>query len=186
MSPWWGCLPVHRHGGWEGFAHAHAVRRFSWNCNLSKAARRGALSNRLCPPHAQAGLSALKTPQSLQDSCSREDPLHLAAFRTLAQELPFAKHVHSKLVCAVTREIIDEHNPPMVGAQALRCAQGSRCCKWTVHCPSASPRVSSSERRCAAPIPWFAGAAQRVRVQREGGAAAGDGGGRQGHLPTHW
>ena len=62
----------------------------------------------------QAGLSALKTPQSLQDSCSREDPLHLPAFRTLAQGLPFAKHVHSKLVCAVTKEIIDEHNPPFV------------------------------------------------------------------------
>lgn len=64
--------------------------------------------------HLQAGLSALKTPQSLQDSCSREDPLHLSAFRKLAEGLPYAKHVHSKLVCAVTKEIIDEHNPPMV------------------------------------------------------------------------
>ena len=67
-----------------------------------------------CMCGLQAGLSALKTPQSLQDSCSREDPLHLPAFRTLAQGLPFAKHVHSKLVCAVTKEIIDEHNPPFV------------------------------------------------------------------------
>lgn len=71
----------------------------------------------------QAGLSALKTPQSLAESCSREDPLHLPAFRALAQGLPFAKHVHSKLVCAVTKEIIDEHNPPMVRALGCACDQ---------------------------------------------------------------
>lgn len=68
----------------------------------------------VCTPHAQAGLSALKTPQSLAESCSREDPLHLPAFRALASRLPFAKHVHSKLVCAVTKQIMDEHNPPFV------------------------------------------------------------------------
>lgn len=36
------------------------------------------------------------------------------AFQDLAQDLPWAKHVHSKLVCAVTREVMNEHNPPMV------------------------------------------------------------------------
>ncbi|KAL4858795.1 hypothetical protein ACK3TF_001186 [Chlorella vulgaris] len=62
--------------------------------------------------HLQAGLSALKTPQSLADSCCREDPLHLPAFRTLAEGLPFAKHVHSKLMCALSHTLMDEHNPP--------------------------------------------------------------------------
>ena len=36
------------------------------------------------------------------------------AFQALAEDLPWAKHVHSKLVCAVTREVMNEHNPPMV------------------------------------------------------------------------
>ena len=36
------------------------------------------------------------------------------AFQDLAEGLPWAKHVHSKLVCAVTREVMNEHNPPMV------------------------------------------------------------------------
>lgn len=63
---------------------------------------------------SQAGLSALKTPQSLMGPGAREDPLHLPAFRRLAEPLPFAKHVHSKLVCAITGEPMDEHNPPMV------------------------------------------------------------------------
>lgn len=62
--------------------------------------------------HLQAGLSALKTPLSLADGCCREDPLHLPAFRQLAEGLPYARHVHSKLICAITRELMDEHNPP--------------------------------------------------------------------------
>lgn len=49
-----------------------------------------------------------------QEGCSREDPLHLPAFRKLAEGLPFAKHVHSKLVCGITRDIMNDANPPMV------------------------------------------------------------------------
>lgn len=67
------------------------------------------------PPHLswpQAGLSALKTPLSLEPGCCREDPLHLPAFRTLAEGLPFAKHVHSKLICAISHTLMNEHNPP--------------------------------------------------------------------------
>jgi macrophage erythroblast attacher len=62
--------------------------------------------------HLQAGLSALKTPLSLGERCCREDPLHLPAFRALAAGLPFAKHVHSKLICAISHTLMDEHNPP--------------------------------------------------------------------------
>ena len=60
----------------------------------------------------QAGLSALKTPLSLEEGCCREDPLHLPAFRALAAGLPYAKHVHSKLICALSRTLMNEHNPP--------------------------------------------------------------------------
>lgn len=64
--------------------------------------------------HLQAGLSALKVPQSLEEGTNKEDPLHLPTFRQLAAKLPFSKHVHSKLVCAITRQQMNEHNPPMV------------------------------------------------------------------------
>eukprot|EP00878_Enallax_costatus_P013554 GHUV01014172.1.p1 GENE.GHUV01014172.1~~GHUV01014172.1.p1 ORF type:complete len:229 (+),score=67.21 GHUV01014172.1:131-817(+) len=63
--------------------------------------------------HLQAGLLALKNPPS-STSSSREDPLHHPDFQALAANLPYAKHVHSKLVCAVTREIMTDANPPMV------------------------------------------------------------------------
>ena len=62
----------------------------------------------------QAGLAALKVPQSLEEGTNKEDPLHLDDFRHLASALPFSKHVHSKLVCAITRAPMKEHNPPMV------------------------------------------------------------------------
>lgn len=64
--------------------------------------------------HLQAGLSALKTPQSLAPECGREDPLHLPQFQRLAEGLPSAKHVHSKLVCGISGEVMTEHNPPLV------------------------------------------------------------------------
>jgi len=64
--------------------------------------------------HLQAGLSALKTPLSYQAGCSKEDPLHLPTFQKLAEGLPYAKHVQSKLVCSVTKDIMNDANPPMV------------------------------------------------------------------------
>ncbi len=59
-------------------------------------------------------MAALKTTQSLTDDGNTEDPLHLPSFRALAQPLPYAKHVHSKLVCSITREMMNEDNPPLV------------------------------------------------------------------------
>lgn len=64
--------------------------------------------------HLQAGLSALKVPQSLEGGANQEDPLHLSDFRTLAADLPFSKHVRSKLVCTITRTPINEDNPPLI------------------------------------------------------------------------
>lgn len=40
--------------------------------------------------------------------------LAVQTFQRLAEGLPRAKHVHSKLVCHVTGQIMDEHNLPMV------------------------------------------------------------------------
>jgi macrophage erythroblast attacher len=56
---------------------------------------------------------ALKSPNT-QAGGSKEDPLHLPAFQKLAEGLPYAKHVHSKLICSVTREIMNDANPPLV------------------------------------------------------------------------
>lgn len=64
--------------------------------------------------HLQAGLSALKTPFSYEEGCTKEDPLSQEAFRKLAEPLPFAKHISSKLVCRITKERMDDHNPPLV------------------------------------------------------------------------
>ncbi|CAM6095227.1 unnamed protein product [Calypogeia fissa] len=64
--------------------------------------------------HLQAGLSALKTPFCYEDGCTKEDPLSQATFRQLAEPLPYAKHIHSKLVCFISKELMNEDNPPLV------------------------------------------------------------------------
>ena len=78
----------------------------------------------LLPP-PQAGLCALKTPQSLGEECSKEDPLHLPAFRRLAATLPFAKHAHSKLICSISRAPMDENDPPMALPNGCVYSQGA-------------------------------------------------------------
>ncbi|KAK6929262.1 CTLH/CRA C-terminal to LisH motif domain [Dillenia turbinata] len=62
----------------------------------------------------QAGLSALKTPFCYEDDCTKEDPLSQESFRKLALPLPFSKQHHSKLVCYITKELMDTENPPLV------------------------------------------------------------------------
>lgn len=64
--------------------------------------------------YLQAGLSALKTPYCYEDDCTKEDPLSQEAFRTLALPLPYSKQHHSKLVCYITKELMDTENPPQV------------------------------------------------------------------------
>ncbi|KAL5066686.1 hypothetical protein RYX36_017573 [Vicia faba] len=64
--------------------------------------------------YLQAGLSALKTPYCYEDDCTKEDPLSQEAFRKLALPLPFSKQHHSKLVCYITKELMDTENPPQV------------------------------------------------------------------------
>ncbi|XP_011018776.1 PREDICTED: macrophage erythroblast attacher [Populus euphratica] len=62
----------------------------------------------------QAGLSALKTPYCYEDDCTKEDPLSQESFRKLAMPLPYSKQHHSKLVCYITKELMDTENPPQV------------------------------------------------------------------------
>lgn len=38
----------------------------------------------------------------------------MQGLETLAADLPYAKHVHSQLMCSITKEIMDEHNAPVV------------------------------------------------------------------------
>ncbi|XP_058080866.1 protein MAEA homolog isoform X1 [Magnolia sinica] len=64
--------------------------------------------------YLQAGLSALKTPLCYEDDCTKEDPLSQESFRKLALPLPFSKQHHSKLVCYITKELMDFDNPPLV------------------------------------------------------------------------
>ncbi|KAF8008874.1 hypothetical protein BT93_J0009 [Corymbia citriodora subsp. variegata] len=64
--------------------------------------------------YLQAGLSALKTPFCTEDGCTKEDPLSQECFRKLAMPLPFSKQHHSKLVCYITKELMDTENPPLV------------------------------------------------------------------------
>ncbi|GMH07920.1 hypothetical protein Nepgr_009760 [Nepenthes gracilis] len=64
--------------------------------------------------YLQAGLSALKTPFCYEDDCPKDDPLSQESFRKLASPLPFSKQQHSKLVCYITKELMDTENPPMV------------------------------------------------------------------------
>lgn len=102
--------------------------------------------------HLQAGLSALKTPQSYSSSCGHEDPLHLPAFRTLAAGLPHAKHVHSKLVCSFTGQVMGEHNPPMVLPNGLvysEAAVRQLSVDGALVCPCTGDRVEESQLRRA-------------------------------------
>lgn len=72
-------------------------------------------SDSLLSMHLQAGLSALKNPTSFKkENANKDDPLSIKEFQELAADLPYTKHVHSKLVCHITGEIMDEDNPPMV------------------------------------------------------------------------
>ncbi|KAL5232299.1 hypothetical protein ABZP36_031075 [Zizania latifolia] len=64
--------------------------------------------------YMQAGLTALKTPFCFDGNCPKEDPLSLEGFRKLAEPLPFSKQHHSKLVCYITKELMDTENPPLV------------------------------------------------------------------------
>lgn len=49
-----------------------------------------------------------------EEDCTKEDPLSQESFRKLAMPLPYSKQHHSKLVCYITKELMDTENPPLV------------------------------------------------------------------------
>ena len=69
------------------------------------------------------------------------------AFQDLAEELPWSKHVHSKLVCALTREVMNEHNPPMVlpngAVYSQKAIQQLASAKGVFTCPHTGALVAS-------------------------------------------
>ena len=62
----------------------------------------------------QAGLSSLKT-TFCDDSTSKDDrcPTCSQYLNDLAKLLPYSSHLHTVVVCRITKEIMDENNPPM-------------------------------------------------------------------------
>lgn len=64
----------------------------------------------------QAGLSALKTPHCYRKSGQRnpECPLCSPLFNELAKKLPYPCCSQSRLICSISGQIMNEHNPPMM------------------------------------------------------------------------
>ena len=75
----------------------------------------------------QAGLSALKTPQCYKpDEHNNQCPVCLDLFNKMANPLPFSHSSQSYLICRISGQPMNEHNPPMLlpngyvyGEQAL-------------------------------------------------------------------
>mmetsp|Transcript_37266 Transcript_37266/g.85980 ORF Transcript_37266/g.85980 Transcript_37266/m.85980 type:complete len:194 (-) Transcript_37266:103-684(-) len=64
----------------------------------------------------QAGLTALKTPLCSgidKGQCSVDCPVCCDAGRALAAGLPYSHQAHSKLICRISGERMDENNRPM-------------------------------------------------------------------------
>eukprot|EP00004_Rigifila_ramosa_P027757 TRINITY_DN9155_c0_g1_i1.p2 TRINITY_DN9155_c0_g1~~TRINITY_DN9155_c0_g1_i1.p2 ORF type:complete len:379 (+),score=116.93 TRINITY_DN9155_c0_g1_i1:79-1215(+) len=63
----------------------------------------------------EAGLSALKTP--FCESAAEQNsscPTCQSDMAELAAALPYAHHIHSRLVCRLSGAVMDENNPPMM------------------------------------------------------------------------
>ncbi|CAD5116611.1 DgyrCDS5484 [Dimorphilus gyrociliatus] len=63
----------------------------------------------------QCGLSALKTRHCYVDNEKNDScPVCKSPMSALAEKLPFAHCSHSRLICRLSGEPLNEHNPPMV------------------------------------------------------------------------
>lgn len=63
----------------------------------------------------KAGLSSLKTRRCAKpDTINTDCPTCCEPFSSLSANLPRAQHLHSILVCRISKAIMDENNPPMV------------------------------------------------------------------------
>eukprot|EP00963_Diacronema_lutheri_P002798 scaffold216_cov375-Pavlova_lutheri.AAC.2 len=61
-----------------------------------------------------AGLSVLNSHRDSTEEVNIEDPMQLKQFQTLAAGLPRAKHLHSKIRCWLTKEVMTDENPPLL------------------------------------------------------------------------
>ena len=92
--------------GWATLAEAFREGYF---------AVQGMTSEPLLETYMTLGLCALKTHYPYEDKAGAPgDPLRHPPIRRLAEGLPYAKHVRSKLLCRVTGKLMDDDNPPMV------------------------------------------------------------------------
>ena len=66
------------------------------------------------PSLQQIPLTLIPSRFCYEEGCTKEDPLSQENIRKLAEPLPFAKHIHSKLVCYISKELMNEDNPPLV------------------------------------------------------------------------
>nr|XP_054766274.1 E3 ubiquitin-protein transferase MAEA-like [Lytechinus pictus] len=63
----------------------------------------------------EAGLAAMKTPQCYTDHAKNADcPVCSKNLNELAKSLPFAHCAQSRLVCSMSGQVMNEHNPPMM------------------------------------------------------------------------
>eukprot|EP01016_Furgasonia_blochmanni_P047937 TRINITY_DN7095_c0_g1_i5.p1 TRINITY_DN7095_c0_g1~~TRINITY_DN7095_c0_g1_i5.p1 ORF type:complete len:217 (-),score=27.70 TRINITY_DN7095_c0_g1_i5:110-760(-) len=73
------------------------------------------LSQSMLTISLQAGLSSLKTIYCYNEHNRKVDrcPVCHPNFQKLSQPLPYTHKTHSSLICRVTGEVMDEHNPPI-------------------------------------------------------------------------
>ena len=103
----------------------------------------------------QAGLCALNVPHITRESLAAaevcEDPLSVEAYRVLAKGLPHSRHVHTRLVCPITAQLMNEDNPPAAlpngycySRKALE-AMAERSGDGRVICPRTGQTFSSAD-----------------------------------------
>ena len=155
-GPWW---PRHQN---ESSHYGHLFSDTQWE-DLVQIFKRDMCQLYMLPAdsnlaiHVQAGLSALKTPMSYTNSCSKEDPLSLEAFRQLSAGLPYAKHSKSRLVCYITKQVMNEHNPPMVLPNGMvysraACEELAEKNNRKIVCPRTGATCDFSELKRAYPV----------------------------------
>lgn len=100
----------------------------------------------------QAGLSALKTPHCYRKSGQRnpECPLCSPLLNELAKKLPYPHCSQSKLICSISGQPLNEHNPPMMlpngyiygelGLRAMAAKSNGR-----IRCPKTQEEFSIDE-----------------------------------------
>lgn len=100
----------------------------------------------------QAGLSALKTPHCYRKSGQRnpECPLCSPLLNELAKKLPYPHCSQSKLICSISGQLLNEHNPPMMlpngyvyGELGLRAMATKN--EGRIKCPKTQEEYSISE-----------------------------------------